>query len=123
VNTHALYQRRLDRALPEPVPTAVPDRAPSALALHGDPSLPEPVQPSAGLARPTITWVRPSEVSALIGARWAGRGIDLQDELTRRARRAPAAAATKAARRLTHPTPGRSLHSASTATPPEGPGL
>jgi hypothetical protein len=123
VNTHALYQRRLDRTLPEPMPTAVPEPAPNAFVLHGDPSLPQPVQPSAEPVRPTITWVRPSEVSTLIGARWAGRGIDLQDELTRRARRAPAAAATKAASRLTHPTQGRSLSSASTATPPEGLGL
>ena len=123
MNTHAPYQRRLDRALPEPMPTAVPEPAPNALVLHGDPSLPQPVQPSAEPVRPTITWVRPSEVSTLIGARWAGRGIDLQDELTRRARRAPAAAATKAARRLTHPAQGRSLPSAPTATPPEGLGL
>jgi hypothetical protein len=123
VNTYAPYQRRLDRALPEPIPTAVPEPAPNAPALHGDPSLPHIVQPSADPARPTITWVRPSEVSTLIGARWAGRGIDLQDDLTRRARRAPAAAATKAARRLTHPALGRSLPSAPTATPPEGLGL
>jgi hypothetical protein len=123
VNTHAPYQRRLDRALSEPMPTAVPEPAPNALTLHGDPSLPEAVQPSAEPVRPTITWVRPSEVSTLIGARWAGRGIDLQDDLTRRARRAPAAAATKAASRLTHPAPGRSLPSAPTATPPEGLGL
>jgi hypothetical protein len=123
VNTHAPYQRRLDRTLPEPMPTAVPDPAPNALVLHGDPSLPQPVQPSAGQARPTITWVRPSEVSTLIGARWAARGVDLQHELTRRARRAPAAAATRAARRLTHPAQGRSLPSAPTTTPPEGLGL
>jgi hypothetical protein len=123
VNTHAPYQRRLDRALPEPMPTAAPEPAPNALALHGHASLPQPVQPSADPARPTIAWVRPSEVSTLIGARWAGRGIDLQDDLTRRARRAPAAAATKAASRLTHPAPGRSLPSAPTATPPEGLGL
>jgi hypothetical protein len=123
VNTHAPYQRRLDRALPEPMPAAAPEPAPNAPALHGDPSLPHAVQPSADPARPTITWVRPSEVSTLIGARWAGRGIDLQDDLTRRARRAPAAAATKAASRMTHPAPGRSLPSAPTATPPEGLGL
>jgi hypothetical protein len=123
VNIRPPYERRLDRALPEPMPTAVPDTASNALMLHGDPSLPQPVQPSAGPARPTVTWVRPSEVSTLIGARWAGRGIDLQDELTRRARRAPAVAATEAARRLTHPAQGRSLPSAPTTTPPEGLGL
>jgi hypothetical protein len=123
VNTHAPYQRRLDRALPEPMPTAAPELAPNALALLADPSLPQAVQPSAEPARPTITWVRPSEVSTLIGARWAGRGIDLQDDLTRRARRAPAAAATKAVSRMTHPTTSRPLPSAPTATPPEGLGL
>ncbi len=123
MNTRAPYRRRLDRALSEPMPTAVPEPAPNDLVLHGDPSLPQPVQPSGDPVRPTITWVRPSEVSTLIGARWAGRGIDLQDELTRRARRAPAVAATKAARRLTHPAQGRSLPSAPTTTPPEGLGL
>jgi hypothetical protein len=123
VNTHAPYQRRLDRALPEPMPTAALEPAPNALALHGDPSRPQAVQPSAEPGRPTITWVRPSEVPALVGARWAGRSIDLQDDLTRRARRAPADAATKAASRMTHPAPGRSLPSAPTATPPEGLGL
>lgn len=123
MNTDASYQRRLDRALPEPMPTAAPEPALNALALHGEPSLPEAVQPSAEPVRPTIAWVRPSEVSTLIGARWAGRGIDLQDDLTRRARRAPAVAATKAASRMTHPAPGRSLPSAPTATPPEGLGL
>jgi hypothetical protein len=105
------------------MPTAAPEPAPNALVLHGDPSLSQAVQPSADPARPTITWVRPSEVSTLIGARWAGRGIDLQDDLTRRARRTPAAAATKAASRMTHPAPGRSLPSAPTATPTEGLGL
>ncbi|GAA1451768.1 hypothetical protein GCM10009641_86700 [Mycobacterium cookii] len=123
MNTHAPYQRRLGRALPEPMPTAVPDPAPNALVLHGDPSLLQPIQSAAEPVRPTITWVRPSEVSTLIGARWAGRGINLQDELTRRARRVPAAAATKAARRLPHPVQGQSLPSATTATPPEGLGL
>jgi hypothetical protein len=123
VNTHAPYRRRLDRALSEPMPTAVPEPGPNDLVLHGDPSLPQPVQPSGERVRPTITWVRPSEVSTLIGARWAGRGIDLQDELTRRARRAPVAAATKTARRLTHTAQGRSLPSAPTTTPPEGHGL
>jgi hypothetical protein len=123
VNTHAPYQRRLDRALPEPMPTVAPAPAPNALALHGDPSLPQAVEPSADLARPTITWVRPSEASTLIGARWGGRGIDLQGELARRARHAPAAAAPKAASRMTHPAPHRSLPAAPTATPPEGFGL
>ena len=123
MNTHAPYQRRLDRALPESMPTAALELAPNAIALHGDPSLPQAAQPSAEPARPTITWVRPSEVSTLIGARWGGRGIDLQDELTRRARRTPAAAATKAASRMTHPAQGRSLPSAPTATRSEGLGL
>ena len=123
MNTHAPYQRRLDRALPEPMPTAAPEPAPNALALQGDPSLPLTVQPSTEQVRPTITWVRPSEVPALIGARCAGRGIDLQDDLTRRARSAPAAAATKAAAGMTHPAQGRPLPPPSTTTPPEGLGL
>jgi hypothetical protein len=123
VNIRPPYQRRLDRALPQPTPTAVPELGPNALVLHGDPSLPQPLQPSAESVRPTITWVRPSEVSTLIGARWAGRGIDLQGALTRRARRAPVGAATKTARRLTHPAQGPSLPSAPTANPPEGLGL
>lgn len=123
MNTHAPYQRRLDRALPEPMAPALPEPALNALALHGDPSLLQPVQPSADPVRPTITGVQFSEAATLIGAGWAGRGIDLQGELTRRARRAPAAAAAKVASRMTHPAQGRSLPSASTATPPEGLGL
>jgi hypothetical protein len=63
----------------------------SGLARHGDPSPtkkttdPTPSAPSGS----GVEWVRPSELMASRSARVAGRGIDFQAELTRRARRVP----------------------------------
>jgi hypothetical protein len=63
----------------------------SALARHRDPSLSEKAgqmtKPQRGVA-----WVRPSELMTQAGGRVAGRGIDFEAELARRARRAPATA-------------------------------
>jgi hypothetical protein len=123
VNMQEPYERRLDRALPEFTPPASPATAPDALAVHRDPSIPQAITSGPDPVRPTVAWVRPSEVPTLIGARWVRRGIDLQTELTHRARRAPAAAATKAARRVTRPSIGRPQPSAPTATTSEGLGL
>lgn len=101
MNTPEPYERHLDRTLPEATSTTEPDRAVEALAVHRDPSLPGartqvvPEQP-----RPTVAWVRPSELPTLIGAPWIRRSIDLQAELTRRARRTPRTVATKAGRRI-----------------------
>lgn len=66
----------------------------SDLARHRDPSLTK----QGGAAtedvakknkRRGVEWVRPSELLASRGGRIAGRGIDFQAELARRARRLP----------------------------------
>lgn len=66
----------------------------SELARHRDPSLTK--QGGAATedvakkkARPGVEWVRPSELLVSRGGRIAGRGIDFQAELARRARRLP----------------------------------
>lgn len=120
MNTEAPYERRLDRALPEFTPTVSLPTTPEVLAVHRDPSTPQAVPPGREPVRPTIAWVRPSEVPTLIGARWVGRGIDLQTELTRRGRRAPAAAATEATRRVIRPAIGRPQSFAPPANRSEG---
>ncbi len=67
----------------------------SALARHRDPSLTKKTQASAEEAakkkkeRPGVEWVRPSELLVSRSGRVAGRGIDFQAELSRRARRLP----------------------------------
>lgn len=67
----------------------------SALARHGDPSQPKrrtAAQQAARMPQRRAVWVRPSELLTQAGGRAAGRGIDLQTELARRARRLPAQA-------------------------------
>lgn len=124
MNTPEPYERRLDRTLPEPAPTPEAERAVEALAVHGDPSLPDAAgKQETDRSRPTVAWVRPSEMPTLIGASWVRRGIDLQSELTRRARRTPGAAASKAARRVTRTSIARPELAGPTATTQEGLGL
>jgi hypothetical protein len=64
----------------------------SELALHRDPSLTKKTEATTDEAkkkRPGVEWVRPSELLASRSGRIAGRGIDFQAELSRRARRLP----------------------------------
>jgi hypothetical protein len=63
----------------------------SALAWHRDPSLTTQAtgKDTAKKARPGVEWVRPTDLMASRSARMAGRGIDFQAELARRARRVP----------------------------------
>jgi hypothetical protein len=90
MNTHAEYRRHGHRP---PEQAAVPDGNEAAinqLAHHHDPSL------ASSRGTPTtkkkgIAWVRPTDL-ATYAAPIVGRGIDLQAELVRRARRAPATA-------------------------------
>lgn len=101
MNTPEPYERLVDRTLPEAPPTLEPDQVVEALAVHRDPSLPGArLQAIPDHPRPTVAWVRPSELPTLVGAPWIRRGIDLQAELTRRARSTPRTAATKAGRRI-----------------------
>lgn len=62
-----------------------------ALARHRDPSLVTPLtEPEAAKTmRPTVEWVRPTDLMASRSARMAGRGIDFLAELGSRARLVP----------------------------------
>ena len=102
MNTPDPYDRRTDRNLDEATKQAEQPSERSALAVHGDPSQTKPATTSEpDRTRPSIAWVRPSDLPTVIGAPWARRGIDLQAELTRRARRSPAKATARASRRIT----------------------
>lgn len=63
----------------------------SSLAKHRDPSLTAQStrKDPAMRARAGAEWVRPTDLMASRSARMAGRGIDFQAELARRARRVP----------------------------------
>lgn len=65
----------------------------SALARHKDPSLTGKgttvAVEEAKKKVPGVEWVRPTELLASRSGRIAGRGIDFQAELSRRARRVP----------------------------------
>ena len=124
MNTTESYERRHDRTLPEKAMLAETEQSVEALAIHRDPSLPGTTTTSAPPAsRPSVAWVRPSELPTLVGAPWIRRGIDLQTELTRRARRTPQTAATGAGRRITRTAIGRPEATSPAATTTEGLGL
>jgi hypothetical protein len=102
VNHNEFYDRRDDRALtPQQNPSRPhPEEAEAALAVHRDPSVPVAPPRSEPKAGRGVAWVRPSELPTMLGAKWAGRGIDLQSDLVRRSRRVPITAA-RAGRRIT----------------------
>lgn len=105
MNTQQPYRRRVGRVTHElginPVPGGGTD-----VATPAEPSKPgTPGQSSGSGQRRTVAWVRVSELHAVLGSRIAGRGIDLQSELARRARRAPSAAAASRVSTLGHPWP------------------
>ncbi len=119
MNTDASYERT-DRTVAElrdptnpPVNPAVNPAANSSaevspFALHDDPS--QTSAPEASAPTPSsrsIAWVRPSELPTTVGAPWLRRGADLHAEIARRARHAPAAATTRAGRRITRTAIGR----------------
>lgn len=103
MNTHAEYRRHSYR--PSEQPTAPEDRASASHepARHRDPSL-QSTQPSQAQTQKRVAWVRPTELGSYLGP-MVGRGIDLEAELARRARRTPTTTTT---RTLRHPGPGRS---------------
>lgn len=124
MNTPEPYERRLDRALPEPAPTPEAENAVDALAVHRDPSVPTAqVKHEADRSRPSVAWVRPSEMPTLLGTKFVRRGIDLQAELTRRARRTPGAGVSKASRRITRTSIARPDTASPNITDQEGLGL
>lgn len=88
MNTHAEYRRRSYRPPERPTPAAGSEHLASELARHRDPSL-RFEQPGREQTQKRIAWVRPTELGSYLGP-MVGRGIDLQAELVRRARRTPA---------------------------------
>lgn len=123
MNTPDPYDRRTDRNLDEATKRAEQPSERSALAVHGDPSRPKSAMTSEpDRTRPSIAWVRPSDLPTAIGAPWARRGIDLQAELSRRARRSPAQAKARVGRRITRTAIARPETTTATTTR-EGPEL
>lgn len=104
MNTSSPYERRDDRCLPgeSHAPAAPSQDEVEALAVHRDPSVrARSVASEPDRSRPSVSWVRPTELPTLVGGAWVRRGIDLQAELVRRARRAPVNATRHAGRRIT----------------------
>ena len=114
MNTHAEYRRHSYR----PGTSYSPESGyeVSQLAHDADPSLTQ-AQPPTGSNSRRVAWIRPTELAGFAGP-LVGRGIDLQDELIRRARRTPKTA-TRAVRRRV----GQSMHPERTTPREEGIGL
>jgi len=116
---HNPHEHRTDRTLdPAPRTTEAPEAEVSALAVHSDPSQ-SPAErrgPEPAKGQKMIAWVRPSELVTTLGSHSLRRGIDLEAELARRARRTPAQAAWKVRRRITRNAIGRPEASAPTVT-------
>lgn len=84
------YYGDTDRSLPDPAPPMTPaaPEQPSPLAVHDDPSHRRVTSPQLALrSRHGIAWVRPSDLPTMLGSRVIGRGLDLKQELVRRANR------------------------------------
>ena len=114
MNTDADNRRHSYRPPQRLTPAEGVEHITSELARHRDPSLRSELS-AREQAQKRIAWVRPTELGSYLGPK-VGRGIDLQAELVRRARRTPATTT----RTLRHPGPVRSL----TPTPSqEGLGL
>lgn len=96
MNTHAEYRRHSYRPPGQPSAPADIEEAANELAHHRDPSL-STMGDAAPPAPKGIAWIRPTELTAY-AAPMVGRGIDLQAELIRRARRTPTTT-TRALRR------------------------
>lgn len=116
---HDPHEHRTDRTLdPASRSTEAAEAEVSALAVHRDPSQSPAVNrgQEQAKAQKTIAWVRPSELVTTLGSDRLRRGIDLEAELARRARRTPAQAAWKVRRRITRNAIGRPEASAPTVT-------
>ena len=124
MNTPERYERRLDRPMPPAAPAPEDQRPPAQLAVHGDPSVPtRQSRPVPERGRPGLVWVRPTELSTMLGARSLRRGIDVEAELARRARRLPGAALRQASRRITRTSIARPGTTPPTISGQEGLGL
>jgi hypothetical protein len=105
VNTHAEYRRHSYRLPEQPVVPEGDASGSDELARHRDPSL-RWAEPSQAQRQKRLAWVRPTELGSYLGP-MVGRGVDLQAELVRRARRTP----TTTTRTLRQPGPERSTTS------------
>ena len=124
MNTPDPYVRRLDRTPPEPAPIPDAEKTVDALAVHKDPSVPSSgARQETDRSQPSVAWLRPSEMPSLLGSKFVRRGIDLQAELTRRARRTPGAAVSSASRRITRTSIARPDNTSPGITDQEGLGL
>lgn len=85
MNTHAEYRRHSYRPPEQPTTAQGVESVASELARHRDPSL-QSGQPLREQTQKRVAWVRPTELGAYVGP-MVGRGIDLQTELIRQARR------------------------------------
>ncbi|GAA3528120.1 hypothetical protein AFL01nite_02680 [Aeromicrobium flavum] len=93
MNNDETYARRLERRVCDFDP---PDGPEAPVWAQGDPSRNLPSPPASQVARRrSVTWVRISELPAVVGSPAVRRGIDLQAELARRTRRAPTSAVSK----------------------------
>lgn len=101
MNTHAEYRRYSYRPPERPSRAEAVEPTAIELARHRDPSLGSE-QPAREQTQKRIAWVRPTEMGSYLSP-MVGRGIDLQAELVRRARRTPATTT----RTLRHPGSGR----------------
>jgi hypothetical protein len=91
VNTHTEYRRHSYRPDEQPTLAAPTEVVANELAHHRDPSLGTAGTSSLRSSK-GVAWVRPTELGTYAGP-LIGRGIDLQAELIRRARRTPATTA------------------------------
>jgi hypothetical protein len=124
MNTPEPYERRRDRTIPQAAPARENAGSTEPLAVHGDPSVPTgQAMQEPDLGRPSLAWVRPSEMTTMLGARSLRRGIDVEAELARRARRLPGAAVAKASRRITRSSIARPATTYPTVSGKEGLGL
>ena len=123
MNTPEPYERRLDRPISLAAPARENQRPPER-AVGGDPSVPKgQSMPEPERGRPGLVWVRPTELSTMLGARSLRRGIDVEAELARRARRLPGAAVRHASRRITRTSIARPGTTSPTISGQEGLGL
>jgi len=104
VNTPEPYERRNEFTVAKPEPPAGAQEV-AALAVHEDPSMPagQAAQPGADRSqRASITWVRPTDLLASVGAARLRLAADAQADAVRRSRRAPLMAVSRLRGRVSH---------------------
>ena len=103
MNTPEPYERRNEFTVAKPEPPAGAHEV-AALAVYEDASLPagQAASPEGDRSqRASITWVRPTDLLASVGAARLRQAADAQD-VVRRSRRAPLIAVSRLRRRVSH---------------------